>query len=302
MYDYREFIFRTIDGNSGFVVGLDRSIFNPGLIMYNNQRLFSYRTGTDCLAGANVLVGQLDAQYTPISRFVDIQLSTYNEQTKYSLEDPRFFIYKNELYIQIVLYLVQPHRGMKWGRVAIAKYNTMLFSVLQYADDPNSLMEKNWIFFEYNNQLYCTYAMNRQHIVCKIFGNEAQAAYTTQYQLPEAYHADLRPTCNLVMKDGLLWGIAHYDIRKDDIRYYYCMFYAIEPTPPFKIVKIQREPFLHNPVPYNVVGNYTVACIFPSGLILEDKKTWVIAAGVNDTSTAFLRIPHSIVLDTLQDC
>ena len=302
-FGYKDFVFRTLDKQSpGWWTNIDGSITNPGLIVHKREIYLAYRAGNIYWRPTNVIIGKVDGTFTPTSPFKLVQFNNVNPE-EYNFEDPRFFIWRDELYVSMVL-VHRSDKELKWVKMVVMKYPEMIWQVLHYPRCQFKQFEKNWVFFDYNGELYCTYTLHHGfHAVCKVNGNAIDLAYITEYKCPEVFRNSVRGTSNLVMRDGLWWGVAHTSVYetsnvKDKATYHSnALFYAMEPEPPFRIVQIQQEPFIHNDDVNDIEIKFCQS-IFPSGLISENKDTWVVGAGINDVSMAFLRIPHSLVLDT----
>lgn len=307
MYDYRDFVFRTIDADSGLWTNPDRSLFNPGMTLHNKELYFAYRTGNVFWLPTGIVVGNLDNQLNPKNTFSAIAFPGMDYE-HLSLEDPRFFTFKDELYLQMSL-VNRDETKANWTRVAITRYPNLVLQVLNYTRKQDKPWEKCWTFYEYDGELYCTYTLeNGFHAVCQIKGSNADLKYVTEYQCPAIYNGCVRSSSNMVLKDGLLWGMAQtgdYEVKdKERVEAYYdALFYAIEPTPPFRVKYIQKAPMLTS-IDSNFIRprNMTVRSVLGSGLMLEKNENWIVAAGINDITTAFMRIPHSVVMKTVESC
>lgn len=305
MYHYKDFLFRAIDENCGFQTNTSGSIFNPGIILDNKELLFAYRTGNTFWLPTSICVGKLDSQLNPVSKFGTIGIGL--DTNKYSIENPVFFRFNDEVYIQVSL-VERSGKNLVSLRVAIAKYSNLILQILTYTNKVTKY-DNNWVFFGYEDKLYCSYSKHGgYHCVCEINGGNATLKYITEYQSINEAVNNITGCSNLILKDDMLWGVGFVNsCNNTDQEHmqtkYEAIFYAIDPKPPFKIKLIQSEPMLTNTAGYFVEPRKTlVYSVYPSGLMLEKNENWIVAAGINDKSTAFMRIPHSVVLETIEKC
>ena len=296
VYDYKDFMIRSLDCTQ-LCANPDRSVLNPGMIVYQDKLHFAYRTGCAWWRPTSIIVGELNPKtYLPDGEFKQLKFAI--NPNHYSLEDPRFFVHNNQLWIQISV-IRHINHDITWGKIGIVNYNTQTLRILQ-VDGGNTPLEKNWVFFEYEDELYCTYALfNGQHAVYKVDERVIKSCYQTAFV---NIYPTLSGTSNLVLKDGLLWGVGHTKTVKKQklwIAEYSAIFYAINPGPPFQVVYLQKSPFISTNGEHRTFDGRTIGCIFPSGLI-ADGDDWIISAGINDLFISILRIPHAEVTKTLR--
>jgi len=329
MYDYHQFLVQRLDNNNMWT-NPDGTITNPGMIEFGGEVWFCYRAGMRHWEPTDIVIGVMDRKkWLPKKKFNKIKFPELGTRG-YTLEDPRLFIYDGRLHISAAIIKYDPAtHEIKWIRQCIIEYSTLELKIIQHSEIKQKA-EKNWIFFNYDGELYCSYSIfDQRHDVCRVVDNLAYPAYYTSYRCARWQRGNvMRGTSNLVLKDGLLWGVAHTSVDSDwwttkysrDLGlvasylsecshvvigkqrsrgtkaiHFQGVFYAMNSKPPFGIVYMQRGGMLAVPDLKTSIGKHV---FYPSGLIL-DGDDWIVAAGINDFKTAILRVPHSKVMEYL---
>jgi hypothetical protein len=296
--DYKKFEIVSLD-KTKIYSNPDGSVFNPGMILYNNIIHFAYRAGDYCFRPTSIIIGQLNKKFKPAGIFR--KLSFALDEKEFVYEDPRFFTFRNRLFLSVAIVHCKPdEQRVIWVKQGIVDLETNILQIIQ-AGHSDSMTQKNWIFFEYGDELFCTYSLfNNKHIVCKIRGGMATPIFETSYHSRDWLKEDVvRGTSNMVLKDGLLWGVAHTRVKIPPLEYTYvkysAIFYAINSKPPFNVVYIQGEPFLDTAERYrDLHPNHRIWCMIPSGLILSGDN-WILASGINDSEISIMKIPCKLI-------
>lgn len=253
---------------------------NPALVRWRERHLFIYRTGA--WESSTLYLGELDGRLRPLGKFR--RLEPLGGTAAY--EDPRFFTWRDELWFSFGV-----HRNRR-SAVGIARLTDDLqvrdARVLKY--DASQATEKNWIFFPHEGELYCTYAMmGGIHHVLRVTEAGCEHAFVTQYRDPWSW-GQARGGTPLVERAGLWYGIFHGTaIRHEgDHNRYFMGAYAVEPRPPFRIVKMSAAPLYTPPKPRIIPAEkrhqeMKISVIFPTGLLAAEGG-WRIAAGHNDNA------------------
>ncbi len=257
-----------------------RERYNPAMIRHRGETLLVYRTGM--YYEGRLFLGRLDSGYCPVKgsiRELQIRVPPYH-----SFEDPRFFHHREGLFLQFTGYSCGPYA------------EGLLMSPFDPATGPGIVkspqypvkhsLEKNWVFFDCAGSLYATYWMagGRHHVIA-IEDDRALPRYETRYASQWRW-GDQRGGTNLVEHAGLLWGFFHSFVAPQGARKCFMGAYAMEPRPPFRIVRMSRTP-LYTPGESEMVGprcgkRKPRQVIFPSGLVF-DNGDWIVA---RDTTTA----------------
>ena len=272
--------------------------YNPAMIRFGDHAVLVYRTGVG--GEGRLYSGTLGSNFScRTSSFAALPVDAPEFQ---SFEDPRFFVLDGQLHLYVTAYRRQP----ACSRPLIAAFNsphglgTITFPMYPIRQD----FEKNWVFFEHAGELWATYWMaGGIHHVVSLRDSVATPRYETRYTLHWRW-GDVRGGTNLIRHNGLLWGFFHSSQKWGEMYKYYMGAYAMEPYPPFRIVRMSRSP-LYTPVEViRIADRFGPGCpkqvIFPTGLILT-RGNWVVAAGYNDRDIKLLKISHSELAHTMLD-
>lgn len=173
------------------------------------------------------------------------------------LSDPRLFKWNDKIYAQVTKITHRPGQEYLSMIDIYDIENDQLFNI-KY--DKAMEREKNWIFFQSGNDLLCSYSLwNRTHKVLKLFNNQLIDYIDTTYHCVwiEQRFGQIKNTSNLVLHDGLFYGIIHsaiYDYKRG-IHLYRCGVVAFNATYPFNVVKCSNVPLFNTNNP-QLWGNH----------------------------------------------
>jgi hypothetical protein len=197
------------------------------------------------------------------------------------LEDPRLFTFKDELWVY------SHYRG---GMKNICQHIPIIFKV----SDPKHVMpltlnnmtelEKNWMPFEYEGELYFEYNIYPHTILnCDIETGICNKVYETNSVgkdiistnhlgggSPSKLFSDADGLIGLKNKKYFL-GFAHTRLTSPVIRKNF--FYIFNSTPPFEIIMIGSE--------IDILNTKT-DIEFGSGMVIVDNKTVLVSVGISD--------------------
>ena len=281
--------------------------WNAGLLRYRDKLWLGYRyhraETKDSRCG--VAMCEIDEQGEPQSE--SQMLNFYSPRDCEHHEDCRLFLFRGEPYISwtsmegympgvdyscVVKYAKLRLTGKKWSVVEEWKPN--------FGDNTGFKKEKNWVFFEHKDELYFVYAMDPDHVVCKIEGSKVVKEYKTDGAKWHWGH-QRGGTPPVDLGYGRMMCIFHSSIFTEEPPHfvrYYAAAYTFENKPPFKVLQISQQPILagseedgHRIDPRWTEG-WKPYVVFPCGLI-ADKKGWLISLGINDWQSAIARISES---------
>lgn len=153
-----------------------------------------------------------------------------------------------------------------------------------------SCIEKNWIFWYDDGELYCMYLTSPQQI---IYVNDEVLATPG----PKWPYGDPRGGTAPLEYDGYLLRFFHSSTRNEfegPRHRYFVGAYIMKPEPPFEVVAVSRKPILYG----SEMDNWKVKdrphhwkpnVIFPAGAVATEKG-WILSCGVNDAACALLEI------------
>lgn len=169
--------------------------------------------------------------------------------------------------------------------------------IIKLTTDNMKLIEKNWMPFEYKNDLYFIYDVN-PHIIlkCDISTGYCQKMYSTD-----------TISKDLISYNHIGGGAPPIRFKMNGKEYYLAMshtrnntpvvtrknfFYVFKGEPPFNIVMTGSE--------FNVMKDYR-AIEFGSGLVIsKDEKTVIISVGIYDCYSVMAKYPLKDVLLSLR--
>lgn len=227
--------------------------------------------------------------------------STKNTQSNFAegFEDPRVFKFRNKLWIICIF------RGINFPYPSIVNTNNfnnnnMLIFPIDNSSNPILLYyknmkewEKNWMPFEYNNNLYIIYSVNPSHKILLVDINTGNCTdiYETKSRIPTTrkFGNGIPPQLIKIFNKEYFLGIAH--IRghtNNDTITRKNIFYLFKKVPPFNIKYISNI--------FNLEHTF-YEIEFASGLIVDqDKKLVYISYGIDDC----YNIITSIKIDDIQ--
>jgi hypothetical protein len=153
---------------------------------------------------------------------------------------------------------------------------------------PHDKLEKNWTFFEHARELYACHTIH-PHKILKVDLNSraTKLVYDEPYDCQWPDLGEPRGGTCPVKHDGLYWSFFHSSkmIRPGPWgpeRRYFIGLYAFESTPPFKPVRMSKQPLLaaEDEVP-NVNRPTGHLVVFPCGN-LRVEGGWLVSFGDND--------------------
>jgi hypothetical protein len=219
----------------------NNSVCNPSILI--DEGIMSYRDGRDEKKDDNSKLLKIAT--------IDRNLNTGNCYTisipGKDLSDPRLLKWKDNIYVVITQIILRMAENKSYlARMDLLDLRTEALLGLTY--DAAEEKEKNWIFFEYNNQLLCSRSLNKGlHHILRLDGNKIYDYATSHYQTRWSPNlGDVRNTSNFAYHDGLMWGCIHsHDEHLHTPATYYCGFFAFELDFPFKVMKMSNVPLFY---------------------------------------------------------
>ena len=167
----------------------------------------------------------------------------------------------------------------------------------KYGNNDGTSKEKNWVFFEHKDELYCIYLDDPTRKVLKIDGDRVKAVYDS----PTAtwpWGVMRGGTSPIPYGKGKMLAIFHSSLPTEEPPHfvrYYGGAYVFEDKPPFKILSISSRPIMagseadgHGIDPRYSEG-WKPYVVFPCGCV-PDEDGWLVSLGVNDWQCAVGRI------------
>lgn len=286
----------------------DIRFFNCSIIRHNGELiLFARRSHNikNLTVGMNDIVAlKMNDQLVPMGGAKVGFPTTLHEQHH---EDPRVCRMFGHLFVSATTFNVaKDRRSWSGAHQVIGRLNDN-FQV-DYPADPiygfnggsplmNTGNEKNWLWFEHDGLPHMVYMTDPEHIVVQFKPNliEPEIEYKTPFGHNIWKHGHIRGGTPPVLVDGEYWTFFHSSTPwLGSKRRYHMGALAFESKPPFKITRYTPLPLLSGSK-NDEWHDFLPLVVFPCGAILE-KGEWIITMGVNDCTSAWIKIPHEDIL------
>jgi predicted GH43/DUF377 family glycosyl hydrolase len=292
--------------------------FNPCIIPWEDSYLMTFRIIPQIFLTFHSEIGviRLNKNFEPIGKAQLLVTRTPNSEIYSRAEDARLITIDNELWI---VYTDNLDKIISKGgfRVYIAKliHDGLIFSLegskalTKYEDSDQSRREKNWVPFEYQNEILLAYSIHPHKIFRPIIGTNVCETIVTTYSDINWAWGDLRGgTTGLKISETEYLSFFHSSIRMATIHsddkempHYFMAAYTYSTEFPFEVTRVSPEPiigknFYHGPVHKPYWGS--IRCVFPCGFTHDDDYIW-IAYGRQDHETWVVKLDKHGLLNSL---
>jgi len=268
--------------------------YNPSIIKHNGRLLMSYRWHHQSTPSTALRLAELDEQFN-----VKSDMPIEFNPSALSTEDGRLFSFKGELYLSYVetQWPVKLIGVIKYGMLIETSLRWKVLGICQpeIGNNDGSSIEKNWCFFEHNDELFCLYSSYPEQIVYNVTRNYEKM---TAIFPPKWPYGPIRGGC-ITPYDGKLLHFFHSAIDSELPpwrRRYFMGACLMKAEPPFQVLKISKRPIAIGseicdlmPMDRDNILSYKGNVIFPLGMIQRD-GCFLVSAGVNDSSSYLLKI------------
>lgn len=249
--------------------------FNASIIRYKGKLLLAYRTGWK---DAQCTIAELDSSYTPIKNTTLFHLK--NPSAPWGREDPRLFIFRGRLHIAFI--------GVMTGNGPTNQLYARLNDDLSVDEIfvPNypfrTAWEKNWSFFEWENELFAVYQTGPKHAIIHVSGNRAYPFVESANSHPWA-GGKLSGGAPPVRVGNHFFHWFHGRLGAWSYGVYTVGVNVFEAKPPFRVVAQTATPLVVGDKAWRLEyqSENFPAAIFPSGAILDGDK-WIVSSGIQD--------------------
>jgi len=270
---------------------------------------YRYHRTPDDPRSAIALVELSRTTYQPIAKSEPLELEQIMGDEHQ--EDPRLFVFDKRLHIsytEMTNYLPGEDYNcvIKYAELKRSKGRWKIGFTWQpdYGENHNSSKEKNWVFFEQDNRLFCIYCSSPRHTVIELQGGKVVEEYTTP--APAWPWGIIRGGAPPIKIGGKMVHVFHSslptEIPPHYVRYY-AGLYTFEARPPFAPINISRRPLMvgsemdgHRQDPRYAKG-WKPFVVFPCGVFYDgglDKEAALrVSLGVNDWHIAIAPIKWS---------
>ena len=260
--------------------------FNPSLIRFNDQFLLTFRYCPD-RANQNWLsyigVAILDESLNLVTEPELLKTRQRRSKTPSQTEDARLFSYKNKIFliyndnIDEIFFDQGKRRDMFIAELVYAdgQFTVSLPLKLNYElKTYTQWQQKNWVPFEWNNNLFFSYRLNPHEVISSSLKNgTCYFSHETNPILNWEY-GTLRPSSPPLLVDGEYLAFFHSGIRMRSPAspgwkawHYFTGAYTFSAEPPFEITQISPTPILGEG--FYALSSHEKRVIFPGGFVVD---------------------------------
>jgi len=285
--------------------------YNPSIIQYKKKLLFAYRRvykidQNDWKMYSRVCICELDKSLAPKGKHTELQFKPIFANSLNHQEDPRLFLYKDELYCSYINSTHDygsPSQGLcklndKYEVVEnwfIDYGNNINGSVVPIVDTiclrpgvfcsapPSKIsngVEKNWVFFQVGDKLNAIYETNPLQVIeIDLSSSKGKLLSKSSTKLDWQW-GKLSGGTSPILMNGEYHTFFHsfYNNEEYKRRVYTAGYMAFDKN--YQIKRISKTPILHaDKTCFETSINHSV--VFPGGVLYKDGK-WTIAYGVDD--------------------
>lgn len=300
--------------------------FNPSIIKWKDKLLMSFRIlpeGFCSLLNEISSSGEsriglvlLDENFNPISKPQLLFADEHPSNIPLRSEDARLITVNNRLYI---VYSDNHDKIVTEGRfrmyVSEIDFDGELFFTYPserlscFEGENKKRREKNWVPFEYNNNLLLAYSLSPHLIFKPIVGTETCETIASSQGEFSWLWGELRGGTQTLLIDNQQYlgffhsciDLATYHSNGKKIPHYFIGAYTFSNQPPFEINQISPEPIIgKNFYHGNDYEPYwkPVQVVFPGGLIVDDSFIW-LAYGRQDHEIWVAQLDKARLLESL---
>jgi predicted GH43/DUF377 family glycosyl hydrolase len=269
--------------------------FNPSLIRWQGRLLMSFRVIEDPKASFNSWIGLifLDDDFHPIGLPQRLNMRAAGSLVPCRAEDARLLMVGDRLWI-VYSDNTEPKISRGGFRVYIARVNWIgnqflldgIERLSHFEGESPNLREKNWVPFDYQNNLLLAYSLDPHQIFFPIQGTgDCQTVAKSESAIDWKWGRLRGGTPAILNDDGEYLAFFHSSIDLATtysdgkiVSHYLIGAYTFSSQPPFHITRISPEPivgrgFYHGPV-YRPYWK-PVRVVFPCGMILDQDYIWI---------------------------
>lgn len=250
--------------------------FNPSICRYEGQWLLAYRVGW---GGGSIRLAVLNEQFEVVK---STPLTLAHERCSYAQEDPRLFVLDGSLCMSFAgVWFDGPTQRID---VLLMVFNDDLSAgEIHYPHYQNrTVVEKNWVFFEHERELFCSYQSHPRHEVLKV-QISASLAYSTPTSIPW-FGGFVRGGSSPIQHRGSYYHFFHGYRRAGSTHVYSVGVLRFENRPPFRVTHLSPIPVYSADQKQSPGGEHlsNKAIVYPCGAAFCDRK-WVVSYGHHDS-------------------
>ena len=251
--------------------------FNSSLIQWGGGFVLCWRNGW---AGSDLFVCRMNIHLQPVGSAV--RLDIRHPDCSYGREDPRLFVYQNQLHVSLTGVVGRDNR-LSHTNVLYVRLNDDLTVARVFSPryKERAPSEKNWAFFEHDGRLHCVYSI-LPHRVLELDGERVRTVYETQEQFTWL-GGEPRGGAPPVRVGNEWWHFCHDRVEAGGLRMYRTLLYAFDAEPPFTIRRYVPRPLMAAD-PTNKPSDQYAAVVWTAGAV-QQNDTWLLCNGIHDRWT-----------------
>lgn len=213
---------------------------------------------------------------------------------EFSYEDMRLFTFGGNLFGSYVVSTIPanpPNCLIAFGQLKEEAENWVVLKEHRprWLGNDFSGLSKNWVFFEAQAKLFAIQSGDPEHTVLELDGDMVKESYVSPS--PQWKWGAIRGGA-IIPHEGRLLRFFHSRLDAPVSRYHVGAM-VMEATPPFKILAISKTPILYGSEwETSAAFHHKPRVVFPAGVI-KDGDEFVLAVGVNDSSSVTVRLKGS---------
>ncbi len=273
-------------------------VFNPCLFEKKKNKYLSCRVDA-------TTPNKSTFSYVKLFKYPSLEEVKINLEPEYkneSIQDCKFFEYKNELILKCVsgVSFSDNYFHEKWI-VLDDDFNQKNVIHPVYGGNGasyhlNTCDEKNWTMFELDSKLYFIHKFHPHTVVETNLTGGVISEYITHENDSFLWsYGEIRLSTNPVRVGDCFFSFFHSHIFVEKQRVYFVGWYKFQAKPPFKIVEVSKTPVIRaNNSRSNFkkeINEYNPLCVFPLGVILDNNKI-TMSAGINDQECAIFEFDN----------
>ncbi len=288
--------------------------FNPSIIPFGNDFLLTFRYCPDPLDFfwiSYIGIVILNKDFDPISEPELLSTRFMNSKTDSQSEDARIFSYRGRMFltyndnVDISPADWKDRRDIFISELSYDGRNFHLSKPLKliYEEKTNQLQQKNWMPFEWDENLLFIYTIHPHTILHPIFYNgTCYSQYETSSRIDWKF-GPLRGGTPPVLVDGEYLSFFHSPKKLSSnsswnlpLWHYFMGAYTFSAEPPFQVRKISSQPIVADG--FYTRTNAEKRVIFPGGCVVSDSKIYV-AYGKDDREIWIATLDKKALMDSL---
>ena len=289
--------------------------FNPSFVKWRGTHLMSFRM-RDPKTGSTDSVGLiwLTDDFRPIGKPFILEFPLEQPSLISKVQDPRLIAIDGRLYMIYANTIYRDEFFKEIKRMYLAeisfednRFRATTFECIYRFKNESDRWEKNWVPFDYKNQLLLSYSLTPHRILWPIRGTRECKDFCSSNPSIQWDWGALRGGTQAVLDENQYVAFFHsskmmttVNSEEKSMQHYFMGAYTFSSEPPFNITKISPGPII-GPNFYRGPVHKTwkpLRVVFPGGLLADDHFFWVIY-GRQDHEIWLAKIDKQKLLESL---